>query len=411
MSGGDRAERERQARLDALMQRAMAMTRAVDSWRDEVRNTLHVEPEDRTIYLFEGTQRNNDVHREWFGVPNFLPMYCAYERGDFRVNGWPYEPRARFRHTPIAMSRQPTGEFRYLATAQGVAYTIQVLNDKSQLRTKLGLAGAFVLYNGHARYGRGPCSGRGGQTYRGQDWQDGDDPTLGGIYRMGFDYIGVPATEILEHGYTAHLYSGAAEPEPTRCDPGLRRILGTRNRGDLRRMTLAEIQQRVVRYHPHLEGDLAGQVTGANGSTEVWTYLADSHGDTLRHVIHDAGSSDLASTTVNCRAFFHTGCSTGPLNRSIWVETHNHPQVGDNGISYWSSATSNVFGVAYLIYRLMTYNQLSAGRPWADWIRAAVDATNDDLRYDRAGFTYVSGAAASTGSGSCSTGCVAPVPT
>ncbi|MFO0546787.1 MAG: hypothetical protein U0271_00300 [Polyangiaceae bacterium] len=390
-----REERER-ARLDQLMHRAHLMSRSPAAWEDEIRNTVHVEPERRTIHYCQGVEFNNAQFREYFHVADYIPMYCATERSAIRGLA-----RSQHRHTPLPVARVDDTTYRYLSDAQSVNYTIVVHNDKTELAQALADDGAFVIYQGHARYGRGPCSGPDPYGYVGEDWQDGESPTTRGIFKMGFEFIGIPAYEINEHGYRAHLLP-ASEPLPTpsQCDASLRRVLlrqtattGTGAARMIAPMRLSEIQTRLVRYHRDHGRDLGALVHGATPDTEVWTYVADFEGQSLRHVIHRAGAANLSATNVRCRAFAHLGCSTAGLNQPVWVG--GHAEANDHNISLWTTRAAPMHGGLYLLYYLLAYPNRSAGQPWGDWIDWAVARANADFLLDRFGFQIARGSSIS----------------
>ena len=367
--------------------RAVAMGRSVGEWENDIRNTLHVEPEHRTIDFFQGIQHNNTAWADStsFHHENFVFRYLGLRAAEL-PRAW--RPRAWHRHTPLAVSDNGDGTWRYLSDQQAVRYTLRVHNDKRRLATTLGDPEAFVIYSGHARYGRGPCEGPGSWDYVGDDWQDGTATT--GIFRMGVPFIGVPAYEILELDYHARLLTESRPlPDAAQCDADLRRVL--ERPGRIALMPLSEVQTRLARYRRTFGRDITTLVTGARPATRVWTYLASSHGQYVRHVIHDAGSSDLENTNVACRVFCHTGCSSGPLNGRVWLSRHAPAAPRDRGYTIWTSSVSEMYGAMYFLYHLLAYDRRSAGQRWDQWIAYARDKTNEDLRYDHKRYRYVMG--------------------
>lgn len=104
----------------------------------------------------------------------------------------------------------PSNKAEYYNKAQKEKYTILVITSKKEFHEYIeGKKGSpwkdynnvLVMYDGHARYGRGPCLGT--TDAPGNHWGTGDDPRVEGIFRMGFPYLYVPSTEILSHEYKA----------------------------------------------------------------------------------------------------------------------------------------------------------------------------------------------------------------
>ena len=96
--------------------------------------------------------------------------------------------------------------------SEDVLYQIDLVEDKAAFREALLTDGIAVIYNGHARYGRGPCFGPPGNL-PGDDWENGAAPDTAGIFRMGYPFVGIPGHEIIGHG------SGKLNPKFKVCAP------------------------------------------------------------------------------------------------------------------------------------------------------------------------------------------------
>jgi len=102
----------------------------------------------------------------------------------------------------------------YTNDKQRVHYRVRIIEKKDDFKLALETPGLMVIYDGHARYGRGPCFGDPAKhTFnsrgypecppKGEDWGDGSATSVWGQWKMGFPWIPVPVSEMLHHGYRA----------------------------------------------------------------------------------------------------------------------------------------------------------------------------------------------------------------
>lgn len=306
-------------------------------------NTLVPSPyEERLIVVAQGIQFRDAQYPdvEW-RIPNYLRQ-----------------------HLPDVDFSSDT-EGKYLSHVQGVRFTIRIIVTKDEFKRYLETSGVHVVYDGHARYGRGPCFGDNGATDErwvevstanweqpvpGDDWENGTNPTTG-IFRMGYPFIAVPVSEITSHGYTANLLR-ASETFPPRedCHPDIR---PTYNRW--RAYTLDELDS---------SGALRSRVSGTVAADErFWGLRGSLGGDRGTHVVLHAGwdntasrPMDLGATNVQCRVFCHFGCSTYRHNYRIVRVNKGWEQTGDEHYAYWTSATAQCAHVTCLwLYHVLTY--------------------------------------------------------
>ena len=272
----------------------------------------------------------------------------------------------------------------YYSPAQHVVYAMETVDDKRRFMEALGTEGIIVIYDGHARYGRGPCFGP--DPAPGDDWEAGTEPTSRGLFRMGFPHIAVPVHEVLAHGYRATLLP-ASEPRPDRasCDPDMRPHLDR----------LAPLRVSAMHPDPAVVAQLARQVgVEPEGDERFWTYHATGDAEHGRecHVVLRAGWSDpsypfnLAATELRCRMFCHLGCSTFSHNYPVLRKLKGWKRDGDARFAYWTTAPSLSGTTVTLLSHLMTYPEYSAGESWVPWLRYGVRKANQELR--RTGMKY-----------------------
>ncbi|MFO0680392.1 MAG: hypothetical protein U0169_27965, partial [Polyangiaceae bacterium] len=105
---------------------------------------------------------------------------------------------------------------------QRINYIIHWRGQLDEFKTQLQNPNAAVIYQGHARYGRGPCFGPAGSppANHGEFWNDGLT-SHEGIFRMGQEWLSVTGEEISSHQYHTNLAIASDTVDMTRADPDL----------------------------------------------------------------------------------------------------------------------------------------------------------------------------------------------
>lgn len=329
-------------------------------------NTLVPSPyEERTIVVAQGMQFQDRQ---------------LYEGRDRRIKDF---LTSRIPDLNFADDRNAT----YVSHMQGVRFTLRIIVRKNEFKQALETPNLHVVYAGHARYGRGPCFGdngasdavwqqkdRANEVVTGEDWENGIDPNVGGIFRMGYPLIPIPVSEILEHGYTANLLRAAEPLNREDCHPAIQNTLN-----QWRRFTLDALDS---------SGELRRHVAGQPSATEeFWGRRGSLDGERGPHVIIRAGWTetvsdpmDLGATNVQCRVFCHFGCSTYRHNYRILRVFKNWQQAEDDRFAYWTSAPSAPWPWGYWVYRVLTYPTYNAFQAWKPSLDYALRQTNRDLR-------------------------------
>jgi hypothetical protein len=350
-------------------------------------NTLTVPPEERLIIVAQGKEFRNGDHALPLSIPDSL-IKPGTERAKHVVGtaggqvftlGETYPALKKLPAIPLV--KRADGSYEYLNVKQGVRFIVKVVQDKDEFVKALQTPGAHVIYDGHARYGRGPCFGSGGYT-RGEMWEEGTPfdpitktathPNKDGLFRMGFPFNGIEASEIREHGYTANLAeAGPTKPPASECDPDLAGRLG-----ELKPRTLPEIDPAIIPY-----------VSDPDPAKKWWSYGAPGK----RHVVHIAGwqntkssPDDLGAITPTCRVFAHLGCSTKRHNRPIIRDSDkkNWVRSGNERYAYFTTAPSYFTAGHYWLQCLLTYDKFDAYQSWSDSLEAAKKKTNALLLKD-----------------------------
>jgi hypothetical protein len=264
------------------------------------------------------------------------------------------------------------GEAEYISHVQGVRFTVRITTDKSAYKRALETERAHVIYCGHARYGRGPCFGT--DPGPGEHWGNGDAST--GMFRMGYPYIAMPVSEILQNRYTTDPVPTDEPLEADDCHPYVRRVLSY-----WRPYTLEELDS---------SGQLRNQVEGEVSSDQTfWGYQGALHGHAGPHVVLHAGWEntatdplDLGATELRCRVFCHFGCSTLTHNREILRERKGWQQTEEDRFAYFTTSPDAVIipGGRFWLYRILSYPVYNAFEPWNGSLQYALRKANQDMR-------------------------------
>jgi len=335
----------------------------------------HVRPryETREIVIAMGKEfHNGDPGMKW-SMPEILKDPGSRKVRDPDVKRW-WPNLAKLK--ALKLQNHTGGGFEYVNSKQGVKYILKVVTDKKDFVTALNTPKLLVIYDGHARYGRGPCFGSGGHS-PGEAWEEGtgSHPNSDGLFRMGYPYISVPVKEIIDHGYTANLVKSSVKLTRTDCDPDLRRHLT-----HMKKKTLNAIKS-----------TLSGTVLNPDLTAKYWTY-----GNSKPHVVLHAGwkntlstPDDLDAHNPKCRVFCHFGCSTFSHNWRVIRKRKKWTRSGNDHYAYFVKGLSDAVVSHYWLYFLLSYQKFNAFKQWKEVLRYAVARTNTMLRKDRAGYSLI----------------------
>jgi len=330
-------------------------------------NTLRVGLEPRTILILQGKEFHNDEMPEILRVPEILTKPGPTRR----VKGW--APRSMRSKAALPIQDHGNGVHTLVNAQAGVHFTIILKNKKSEFEDFLNKDDVHLIYSGHARWGRGPCFGRGKAP--GEEWEEGDPNDLKdtGLFRMGYGYIPVTANEVKKHGYTANLVKADSRPPRDECHPDLRRYLGS-----LRARKAADI-------HP----DLPPLVKNHDPNQDYWSYGAYDEGKRAKWVILKAGWKDtttkpheIGAHYPKCRVFCHFGCSTFKHNYPIVRKKHGWTRDGNERYAYWTTNLADGTETVYWLHHILTYKKWNAFGSWEPSLKYATQKTNRDLARD-----------------------------
>ncbi|MFO0616633.1 MAG: hypothetical protein U0414_28830 [Polyangiaceae bacterium] len=272
----------------------------------------------------------------------------------------------------------------YSNPQQRIDYTIVFSGDRALFKTALETPDVGVFYDGHARYGRGPCFGPPGPppphgSNTGEHWNDGDRNHTG-IFRMGWDFLSVPASEIETHGYHTDVadtvrYYRRIVPPPSVSNPV--HITEDRSDPDMRQHFSRIRDTPLARIHP----DIRSFVRNVHVPGELHAHPGEDEDHPHRHaqyVVLPAGAEHLRQTNFQARFLAHMGCSTHPHNSAVFREVVG-PVVNDSKYAVFTTNLSFGWGAWLMVYHYLTYPFVSGGLPWGPHFAYAVDQTNTSL--------------------------------
>ena len=336
-------------------------------------NTLRTRPEIRNIVLAEGIGFHNDQKHVSLRIPDCLLDTSQNPTLATRV--------------PLEIEAIDDNHFEFHSRDQGVRYVVERIFDRGEFQRALEDPKLHVIYAGHARFGRGPCFGRGfnGEA-TGEVWENGTAPDNGQL-RMGYPFIGIPVEEIAEHRYTADLVSADDRVNASDSHPELRRNLAI-----LVPKTADEIADRTLALEQRHKGDeavrfdLLSSIKDPDPLRRWWAYDAFDHGHLTTFVVLHAGWQDTATdpldlggTNIACRVFFHCGCSTFLHNHHIVRNEKGYQKGEDERYAFWTTAPSEMSDALFYLYHLFAFSKPGAFGPWGPSIDHAVRNANVDL--------------------------------
>lgn len=263
-------------------------------------------------------------------------------------------------------------EFEYRNDLQKVLYRVLIRETKDAFIEALRTPDVMVVYSGHARYGRGPCFGP--STAPGDDWELGQDPARGGIYRMGYPIVAVHASEIVEHGYSFYPVStddfAITEGVPHRLlHPDVHPFKIWRDR------LPKSIAGRALSLSPYGEtgGFDAGRevwmIPGGDPEILIWAGWKDSVGN----------PHELAATDMQCKAVLFFACSTALHWKKNLRELHGWQKSGDDRHAYFTSDVSDAKLDKYWYESVLNYDKDNAHRGWGEVLTHAMQQSNKRL--------------------------------
>jgi hypothetical protein len=266
-------------------------------------------------------------------------------------------------------------ESQYTSDPQKVNYRIRIVYTKPEFKTALETEGICVMYNGHARWGRGPCFDvyNSEATKHGNQWEDGTNQN-NGLYRMGYPFIPVGLSDLKKHQYTCRPVK-AEDPKP----PATERH--PQARGVLRAVTLPEdVRLFVAASHQ----SPSHRYWGFTRERQAQILLQSGWTDTVNRPY------DLDGTDLRCKCFCHFGCSTKIHNWEIvrkanykgWVR----PDPPTDRYAYFTTKTADFRVFAVFPKYWFKYPNQNNHQPWWESLQWARQKANRELTAIRAGY-------------------------
>lgn len=320
----------------------------------------------RLIVLAQGIEKHNKNIPERWRIPDYLEEQLGSE----------VLPDSGKLALQVSDDRRTT---QYKSVAQHINYTIKLITRKDEFKKyltgkeeEIGFQPdkVMVIYNGHSRYGRGACFGD--LPADTEDWSNGSNIEVNGLFRMAYPHVPIPVADIIKHGYTCRpvrVPVNKKKPKRIDCHYDIRARYSK-----LKPFTLKEIHKDLHKY-----------VKRANLEDKFWGLDMKFHGKLKRYVVLHAGWDktdttpyDLGGTELNCKVFGHFGCSSFKhFNRVV-----RKFKKWRRGFFYCTSASTKADDAAYWIFHVLDYKTSESEKlppKWSSILPYAVVKTNDSL--------------------------------
>jgi len=307
------------------------------------RTTLAARYELREIVVCHGIQANNHNLPDDFKIPRSLEPHFP----DNKEHKW---------------ERIDDSAATFVSHAQRVRFKIRQVTKKDEYKSALMTEGLHVVYVGHARYGRGPCFGP--SDDKGDDWEQGTDPDARGLFRMGYQVIGIPFSEIEEHGYKFYPVEAASRLRSEWRHPDIPR--------NLKKVALPDNLQTKVLPQGH---PLTGEYWGYGGSRGKSLLLWAGWKDTISKPM------ELGATDIKCRCACFLGCSTQKHWWKAVRKWKNWRREGEQ-YAYFTTAPCSANVARSWLRAVFEYPKRNDGDPWDASLEWAKRRASKLLRLD-----------------------------
>jgi hypothetical protein len=308
-------------------------------------NILNLWYEERRIIVAQGIENNNtDIDRRSAENPQRARRIGMYRLPEGLLDKFP------------TMTRQGD-EVEYVSDAQHVVFRIRAVNEKDQFKTALLTEGVHVIYDGHSRYGRGPCFGP--QPTPSDDWEQGTNPAKTGMFRMGFPVIGVHFSDIEHHGYRFWPVDANTTIEREWRHPELPR--------QLRPVELpSNLTGRVLPQALPLADRYWGFRDGEGRGLALWAGWEDTASMPM----------DLGATDPVCRCFCHFGCSSYVHTYPILRRRKGWTRTDTERFAYFTRRPSYPGTTQAWLEALLIYPRRNDNQSWYDSLQWTVQRAN-----------------------------------
>jgi len=252
---------------------------------------------------------------------------------------------------------------------QKVRYQISIIKTKKEFKAALENPDLHVIYDGHARFGRGACfhpySGLAPQE--GDQWENGTSEDSG-IFRLGYPFLPVDVEDFDHHQYSFSPVPGDTDPPPqSERHPEAKRSLS-------RILMPKEHRERV-------------NVSQRNSDHLYWGFLSGGKKRFILNANWNESQStpfDLGATDLKCKVFCHFGCSSRLHFREIvrdekfkgWIR----PTPPTEKFAYFTTNPSDNHCTPVWIHAVLTYGKKNNFQSWFDSLEDAKKKANRNLK-------------------------------
>lgn len=309
-----------------------------------------------------------------------------FTNAEFRMNDEPdlLIPDAtadRMQRSGLQMEITSGTTASFFSAKQGVLYNIRLIFTKKEFKEALETPDVHVIYSGHSRIGRGSCFGLDIFKQPGEDWEDGEEPELSGLFRMGYPFVPVPVSDIQHHGYKAAVVPSSQALSKEDCHPMLQAAFSQKKEFSTTELE-AQLTDKDPRHRPRWHVDdpdlLFKKFWGVD--------MVSVAGIRERHAVLFGGWEgtttdpfDLGGTDIKCKVLCIFACSTQMHFGKIIRERKQWQHQGDEGYAFFTNEASSMIIAPQWLYHMLTYPKFNAGQPLNDLLDYVKNRTNTDL--------------------------------
>jgi len=223
------------------------------------------------------------------------------------IRRWSYTSELiDFLNTNATVIRDKINQWTYSVPRKNLYYIVSIVYSFDEFRTALDTENAYVIYDGHSRWGQGPAFGDTSLhcpspvLYPTNPWQD--------TFKMGWDTIRVPCIEeIFDHCTDPEEYPHTRIPARLFAKKNVKRMLN-KSKGRSQRCNQRGYAKRLLRNcYPQFAQKLNGRGVKPLLNRHYWIKKRNEEDF---YTLIQVGQRDLDSVSLKCRVLFMNSCSS-----------------------------------------------------------------------------------------------------
>ena len=222
------------------------------------------------------------------------------------VRDWPYTiDLIEYLNNNATPDSSKANHWSFDLTKKKIKYNLRIVFTKSDFQKALDEKDAFVVYDGHSRYGQGPAFGPSNldhcpskTTYPTNPWEDN--------YRMGWDTIKVPCEdEILNHCTNPTEFPHKKAPKKLFARRSIKTMLEKSSKRSDKCKQSNPAKRKLLKCYP----TIARKRNGRGEQTLLRRHYWEKTSSDFSTLIQ-VGNEDLKKVSLRCKVLFMNSCSS-----------------------------------------------------------------------------------------------------